>query len=167
MKATSMGMGYRTSTGADGTTILDHVGVLQVLPKSFAAPGDETPTIIAYPIGDYPLEWVDPSYYLSVSLLVDRSSPARNSAVNFDAATVTVTKDGAPAPLATLDGGAPDLRTSYEFFGLPNHLQFRLAEPLAEGASYVVVLDGVVIEDASGAPTDAPARYQYSFRLVP
>ncbi|MBT9559018.1 MAG: CAP domain-containing protein [Myxococcales bacterium] len=167
MKVTSMGMAYRTSTGADGATILDHVGVLQVLPKSFADPGDETPTILAYPMGDYPLAWVDPSYYVSVSLLVDRDSPARNSAVNFESATVTVTKDGTPAPLATLDGGEPDLRISNEFFGLPNHLQFRLAEPLVAQASYAVVLDGVVIEDATGAPTDAPARYEYTFRLVP
>lgn len=166
MKSTSMGMGYRTSTGADGATILDNLGVLQVLPKAFADPDEETPTIIAYPVGDYPATWVDPSYYLSVSLLVDRTNPARNSAVNYDGATVTVTRDGKPAPLAVLASGEFDVRTSNEFFGLPNHVQFRLAEPIAPLASYTVVLDGVVVEDASGAASALPSRYEYTFRLV-
>lgn len=158
---TAFGMAYATSTANDVTDIRQ-VAALQVMSPTTGDPAAMASDFVATPVGEYPEVWVAPDWYLSFSVLLSRTSVIDNAAVDFTSATVTVTKDGAPAALATANG-APDVRHASggkgPAYGLPNHLAWRMAEPLQTGSTYAVTIGNVALPGG-------PKSYQYWFRLT-
>jgi hypothetical protein len=125
-------------------------GILQVMKDGAPSLAGLDLDFVAYPVGDYPAEWFETGWYLSFSALVDKGSSWGNSDVSFSAAQITVSGPGGPL-------GVYDVSHSAEYFGLPNHLQWRVSG-LQAGVTYTVTIDGV----KDGGQTRG---YEYSFRL--
>ena len=125
-------------------------GILQVMkdgaPSLFGLDLD----FVAYPVGDYPAEWFEAGWYLSFSALVDKGSSWGNADVSYASAQLKVS--GPSGPLSVYDVSYSD-----EYYGLPNHLQWRVSG-LQAGVTYTVEINGV----KDGGVTHS---YEYDFRL--
>lgn len=106
---------------------------------------------VAYPVGEYPAELFDTSYYLSFSALEDLSNKAANAQVSYDGVVVSVT--GPDGPLAVTDVQA---KTGS---GVPNLLQWKV-DGLEQATPYMVEIGGVTL------PSGAIKTYGYDFRLL-
>ncbi len=126
------------------------VGILQVMK-------DATPNIsgldldfVAYPVGDYPAEWFESNWYLSFSALVDKGAPWGNADVTYWQAQISVTGPGGPMNVY-------DVSHSSEYFGVPNHLQWKVSG-LQVGVNYAVSITGVKNKGQT-------LSYEYDFTL--
>lgn len=115
-----------------------------------AAPAS-VPAYVAYPSGDYPARYFDPSSYLSFSAIADtRNGFGDNAKVGYASATITVT--GPSGNLAVTEVSSDNIG-----YGVANSVQWRVAG-LQRGVTYTVKIAGV---------TGAPQRdYSYTFRVV-
>lgn len=160
---TQFAMGYAVSTDASGV-LVRQVGALRVVTESPTAELVLEHPYVAWPVGETPAAWMALDGWLLVSVVVSTQEPAASAAVDFRGVTVRLTRDGAAVPLATRADGAVDLRTTGAgqgpVHGLPNHLQFRPAEPLVMDADYRVTVEGIA---GAGAPT----TISYGFRVTP
>jgi len=107
---------------------------------------------VAYPMGEYPAELVDTTWYLSFSWLVDPINRYANSQVDLSEVAVTVTDPGG-SPLPVLD-----LSADTTWMGLPNNVQWRV-DGLLEGVTYTVNVSG-------GVYADGPLETTYTFTLL-
>lgn len=108
---------------------------------------------VAYPSGDYPSSLVDKDWYLSFSMVADKQSKWANEKVDLTAATVSV--QGPGQNQLSVYGVA----TSNEYFGLPNHIKWKVAG-LQEQVTYTVFVNGLKYSGKSHS-------FQYNFKLVP
>jgi uncharacterized protein YkwD len=108
-------------------------------------------TYVAYPVGSYPTGLFDKGWYLSFFALVDKKSLWANQAVDYSAATLTVSGPGGAAMPVT------NVAVSNEGFGLPNCLQW-MVPGLKDGVTYTVSLTKVKYKGQS-------LSYQYTFVL--
>jgi uncharacterized protein YkwD len=108
---------------------------------------------VAYPLGDYPAALVDKDWYLSFSMLASKKQAYDNVAVDLSQATVKVTKVG--GGMLSVVG----LTRSNDFFGNPNHLQWKVIG-LQNNVTYTVAISGLVYQGKS-------SNFQYEFTLVP
>ena len=115
-----------------------------------AAPAN-VPAYVAYPSGDYPARYFDPSSYLSFSAIADtRNGFGDNAKVGYTGATITVT--GPSGTLAVTEVSSDNIG-----YGVANSVQWRVTG-LQRGITYTVKIAGV---------TGAPQRdYSYTFRVV-
>lgn len=116
-----------------------------------AVPGN-LPPFVAYPYGDYPARYFDPSALLSFTVVADTTQRGgANATVDFSKAAIAVS-DGTNALAVS--------NVSFDNVGyaVPNNLQFNVAG-LKTGVSYSVTITGVVVR---GKATD----YSYTFRIV-
>jgi uncharacterized protein YkwD len=107
--------------------------------------------VIAYPMGDYPKAYFKQGTYLSISILVNTSSSASNSAVDFSPMKIQVKQRGGQTETPL------NLSFNNNFMGLPNHLQFKLGH-VDENVIYDVHLDNVIVNGV-------PRTYDYWFQL--
>lgn len=105
---------------------------------------------VAYPYGDYPSELFDTNWYLSFSAVPDRNSKWGNADVDLGSARVTVTGPGGALSVSALSG-------NNDGYGLPNHLQWKVAG-LQTDVTYTVAVSNLTYE---GGPLD----YEYTFTL--
>ncbi|MFH1531466.1 MAG: CAP domain-containing protein [Pseudomonadota bacterium] len=125
-------------------------GILQVMKDAVPNLSGLDLDFVAYPVGDYPAEWFEPAWYLSFSALVDKGSSWGNDGVTYGQAQISVAGPGGPMSVY-------DVSSSSEYYGLPNHLQWKVAG-LQSGVNYTVKISGV----KDGGQT---LSYEYGFRL--
>jgi uncharacterized protein YkwD len=108
---------------------------------------------IAYPEGNYPSAYFKHGWFMSFSVLANKSSSFANgsSAVDFSGATVAV-RDAGGAALAVSEQSA-----NYSAFGIPNVLQWKAAGTVSN-VQYTVQIRGVKI---GGVAKD----FDYGFRI--
>lgn len=108
---------------------------------------------IAYPEGDYPSAYFKHGWYMSFSLLANKSGTFANgsSAVDFSAATVEV-RDVGGVTLPVTEQSA-----NYSGYGIPNALQWKVAGTV-NNTQYTVRIQGTKV---GGVVKD----YQYVFRI--
>ena len=112
----------------------------------------DLPPFVAYPYGDYPARYFDPSSLLSFTVIADTTQRGgANATVDFSKATIAVS-DGANALTVS------SVSFDNERYAVPNNLQFKVAG-LKPGVSYSVKITGVGVR---GTSTD----YSYTFRIV-
>lgn len=109
------------------------------------------PEFVAYPFGDYPVEYASPGWYWSFAVVADPSDRWANRSVRFDSATVAVRAGGGELTVR-------DLRANNEGFGLPNSLQWRV-EGARVGERYAVAVRDVEVNGESRS-------YEYDVRIV-
>jgi uncharacterized protein YkwD len=109
------------------------------------------PPYVAYPYGDYPAKYFDPSALFSFSAIIDTTNLANNANVDFSKATVAVTSGTTALTVSNI---------SYDNqgYGLPNNIQFAVAG-VQSGVSYTVAINGVLVRGTS-------TNYSYTFRIV-
>lgn len=108
---------------------------------------------IAYPFGDYPARFWDPSAMLSFAVLVDLRDKNASEQVDYSGAQITVRRTGgAPVEVSRVS-------SDHNALGLPNSLQFA-AEGLQPGVSYDVAIRNVRVQGQS-------RDFAYSFRITP
>lgn len=115
------------------------------------APGFAAQELIAYPVGEYPKEYFDRSAYLSVGLLIDPVNILVNTRVDFSQARISVKARGGQVMTVT------EISSNNQRSGLPNHLQFKVAQ-LQENVIYDVHVENVVINKVLSS-------YDYWFKL--
>jgi hypothetical protein len=108
---------------------------------------------VAYPYGDYPSSLVAKDWYFSFSMVANAVSKWENEKVGLTAAKVTVQGPGQSQLQVH------SLQSSNEFFGLPNHLQWKV-NGLQDNVSYKVSITGLKYGGKSHS-------YQYLFKLIP
>jgi hypothetical protein len=108
---------------------------------------------VAYPYGDYPSSLVNKNWYLSFSMIANTVSKWDNEKVGLANAKVSVFGPGQNSLQVH------SLESSNEFFGLPNHLQWKV-NGLQEDVTYKVSVTGL---DYGGKSHS----FQYLFKLVP
>jgi uncharacterized protein YkwD len=108
---------------------------------------------IAYPRGDFPSEFFTSDRLFSFSVLANTGSRRANgpSAVDFSRAQVSVEDS-----LGT-NYSVTGLRSNYEGFGLPNHLQWEVPD-LRNNVRYTVTVTGVRVNGEA-------RTYRYEVRL--
>jgi uncharacterized protein YkwD len=108
---------------------------------------------IAYPEGDYPSAYFKHGWFMSFTVLANKTSSFANgsSAVDFSGATVEV-RDAGNALLAVSEQS-----TNYSGFGIPNALQWKAAGTV-NNVQYTVNVRAVKV---GGVAKD----YQYVFRI--
>lgn len=137
------------------TTEYHTFAAVQVLDTGYA-PSATAATIdgIAFPQGDYPSALVQKDWYLSFSLLIDKSDYWKNQNVDYSHASVEI---------SDIAGHALTVRSlAYDnvAFGLPNNLQW-IVDGLQDGVQYTATIRGVAANSVQ------VGAIQYSFRLVP
>ena len=137
-------------SAADGDWPYVWAGVLQVMKDAAPDLSNLDLDFVACPVGDYPAEWFETDWYLSFSALVDKGAAWGNSDVSYGTAQITVTGPGGAMSVY-------DVSHSTEYYGLPNHLQWKVAG-LQAGVTYSVSISGV----KDGGQT---LSYQYDFTL--
>ncbi len=125
---------------------------LQVIHEDQADLSEADLKWVAYPVGDYPSELVDTTWYHSFTWLVDPLERYSNSQVDLSNVQVSVTLPGGD-PLPVLD-----LSTNNDWMGLPNHVQW-LVDGLVEGVQYTVSVSG-------GLYNETPLATTYTFTLL-
>ena len=118
-------------------------------PKPTAFQGD----FVAYPHGDYPAGLVEKDWYLSFSMVANKTSKWANEKVDLTSAVVTVEGPGQyKLPVH-------DMVASNQFFGLPNHLKWKVSG-LQNNVEYNVYIDGLKYAGKGHS-------FHYTFRLIP
>ncbi len=126
-------------------------GVLRVIDDIYANLAGVALEYVAYPSGNFPASLLPNGWYLSFSVLMDKSSPWNNQAVDYSKATVQVTAPGGSAmPVSSV-------KYANDGMGLPNHLQWK-CPGLSVGSQYSVTIGNVVFKGSAH-------QYQYTFTL--
>ena len=110
-----------------------------------------TPEFVAYPYGEYPVEYANPRWYWSFAVVADPSGRWANQAVDLSGARVSVHAGNRKLAVADIRGGNAGC-------GLPIALQWRV-EGARTGERYSVVVDNVNVNG------DA-RRYEYDVLIV-
>lgn len=115
-----------------------------------AVPGG-VPGFVAYPYGDYPARYFQPTDYLSFTAIANAGGTfGANSSVSFAGATIRVT--GSSGGLTVTD-----VASDNDGYGVANSVQWRVTG-LQAGVTYTVTISGV-----SGA---LQSSYTYTFRIT-
>jgi len=109
---------------------------------------------VAYPVNDYPSAFFDGSWYLSFTVIADKSSPWNNdnTIIDFSQATVKITDPGNNALSIS------DLKYDYLGYGVPNCLYWKASTILKE-VKYTVTISNVKVNGT-------PRTYTYWFRIT-
>jgi len=130
-----------------------YAAVLQVIHEEEAEISPEnSPRGVGYPVGDYPRAYFDKSWFLSFSAVVDFSSAGPNDAVDIGNASIQMSGPSGEAVEVY------DIRGNNDFFGVPNHLQWK-AKDLLDDILYQVDISGLMVGGEA-------LEYTYEFRLV-
>lgn len=114
--------------------------------------GSAAQELIAYPMGEYPKQYFNKQgAFLSVALLVDKANLLVNTRVDFAQARISIKARGGQAMTVT------EISSNNQRIGLPNHLQFKVAQ-LQENVIYDVHLENVLVNKI-------PRSYDYWFKL--
>lgn len=107
---------------------------------------------VAYPYGTYPSSDFSTGWFLSFSALPSKTNVWANSSdeVSYAGATISVTHSGGSLSVSQQSA-------NYEGYGLPNHLQWKVAG-LVANTDYTVTISNVTVNGAT-------RQYQYPFRL--
>jgi len=106
---------------------------------------------VAYPFREYPALLFNKNWYLSFSVVQDRTNSGNNVSVDFSSATVTVTSEG---------GGkfaVRSLKHDNQGFGVPNLLAWKV-KGLQQGVRYTVAVKNVKTKAG-------PKNYEYWFMI--
>jgi len=126
-------------------------GVLRVIDNIDANLSGLALDYVAYPVGNFPASLLPNGWYLSFSVLMDKSSPWNNQSVNFSKATVKVAgPGGSNMPVSAV-------KYANDGMGLPNHLQWK-CPGLKVGTQYTVTIGNVVFKGTAH-------QFQYTFVL--
>jgi len=109
---------------------------------------------VAYPVNDYPSAYFDGSWYLSFTVIADKSSPWNNDnkTIDFSQATVKITDPGNN----TLS--ISDLKYDYLGYGVPNCLYWK-ASTISKEVKYTVTISNVKVNGT-------PRTFTYWFRIT-
>lgn len=108
---------------------------------------------VAYPFQDYPSDFFDGSWYLSFSVVADKSNIWNNGndQVNFSNATVTINDENGMAISVS------DIKYDYLGYGIPNCIYWK-ANGLINNVKYYVQINNVVVLGKT-------RNYSYWFRI--
>ncbi|MBM4354190.1 MAG: CAP domain-containing protein [Deltaproteobacteria bacterium] len=126
-------------------------GVLRVIDNLYANLSGLALDYIAYPVGKFPASLLPNGWYLSFSVLMDKSSPWNNQSVNYSGVSVKVTgPGGSNMPVSSV-------KYANDGMGIPNHLQWK-CPGLKVGTQYTVTIGNVKFKGTSH-------QFQYTFIL--
>ncbi|MBM4370808.1 MAG: hypothetical protein FJ098_04095 [Deltaproteobacteria bacterium] len=133
-----------------GTWPYDWAGVLEIVKSPLADLSGLDPGFVACPVGAWPAAWFQADWYLSFAVLADTASPWGNETVSYEEAEIAVLGPGGSMNVWGLSW-------NNHGYGLPNHLQWRVAG-LQEGVDYQVSITDVTVGFQL-------LSYEYWFRL--
>lgn len=109
---------------------------------------------VAYPYKNYPIDWVDPSFYLSFSPIADPTWWwGGNNKVKFDNAKIKMTADGKSVEVT-------DLKWDYDAWGcFINNLSWKVVGGLKNEVRYDVTISNVIVNGST-------REYTYWFKLT-
>jgi hypothetical protein len=137
--------------GAEGNTLV-HGATLKIIYDDQARLPSSTPSFVAYPFGEYPLDLFEIGWFWSFSVIADRTDYWANAEVDFRNTTVRVR---GPQGLLRVHS----LSFNNEAAGLPNVLQWRV-DGVEPGKHYQVSIANVLVRGEQKA-------YTYAVRLMP
>jgi len=117
------------------------------------APVQLAENFVAYPYGNYPTALFDKQWYLSFSMVASKESKWSNEEVDLSSAIIKVQGPG------TIEKQVHSLATSNQFFGIPNHIQWKVSG-LQDNIKYTVYIANLKYLGNSHS-------FQYTFKLVP
>jgi hypothetical protein len=135
----------------EGNTLV-HGATLKIIYDDYAVLPSSTPSFVAYPFGEYPLDLFEIGWFWSFSVVADRTDYWANEEVDFSAATVRVR--GAQGLMRV-----HSLSFNNEAAGLPNMLQWQV-DGIEPGSHYQVSIANVLVRGEQKA-------YTYAVRLTP
>lgn len=109
---------------------------------------------VAYPYHEYPSSFFDESWYLSFSVVADKSNIWNNSQALIDLSQATVTITGPNNNTLTIT----NLKYDYASYGIPNCLYWK-ASGIAKEITYNVTISNVKIQGS-------PRTYTYWFKIT-
>ncbi len=109
---------------------------------------------VAYPVNDYPSNYFDASWYLSFTVIADKSSPWNNDdkAIDFSQATIQIT-DPSNNQLTI-----SDIKYDYLGYGVPNCLYWK-ASTIQKEVKYTVTISNVKVNGS-------PRTFTYWFKIT-
>lgn len=115
---------------------------------------DWTPDFVAYPFEDYPSAYVNPNWYLSFTLIADKSSPWNNDnrLIDYSQASVKVTDPN------NNQLSISNLKYDYQGYGVPNCIYWKVTG-LQKEVRYTVTISNVKVGGTS-------RNYTYWFRIT-
>lgn len=138
----------------DGNTRIDATTLKVIGNVGSGAAGGAVPGFVAYPQGDYPAAYFDPSALLSFSAIADTTTRGgENAKVSYAQATVCVIAESGAA-LAVSNVSSDNVA-----YGVPNSIQFAVAG-LKQNVTYTVTISNVIVRGAA-------TNYTYSFTVLP
>lgn len=148
----------RTSFGrVDGTTSVSSAypyatgATLKVIYGEAANISNTTLEYVAYPVGNYPIALFNKNWYLSFSVLADKTNKWNNSNVSFANSTITVTGPNGAMTVSAI-------KYDNNGMGVPNNLQWKVAG-LQDNVQYSVNIGNVMVNNQARA-------YNYSFKFT-
>jgi hypothetical protein len=130
---------------------------LKIISNKLQDNTDLTSEFVAYPYQNYPTALFDKGWFLSFSVIADRTSRfGGNKSVDFAGATITMSgRIGMKGPDVIVPVNSVAFNT--DGFGLANIIQWK-AEGLADGTTYTVAIANVQVNGQ-------PRSYIYDFTL--
>lgn len=115
---------------------------------------DWTPEFVAYPYNDYPSDYFDASWYLSFTVVADKSNVWNNDnkRVDFSQATVKVTNPSGN------ELAISNLKYDYLGYGVPNCLYWKTSG-IQKDVKYTVTISNVKVNGT-------PKTFTYWFRIT-
>lgn len=109
---------------------------------------------VAYPVNDYPSNYFDGSWYLSFTVIADKSSPWNNDnkTIDFSEATIKIT-DPSNNQLSI-----SDIKYDYLGYGIPNCLYWK-ASTIQKEVKYTVTISNVKVNGS-------PRTFTYWFKIT-
>ncbi len=109
---------------------------------------------VAYPFQEYPSEFFDPTWYLSFTVIADKSSPWANgsNAIDFSKANVTIKDQNNNTIQVT------DIKFDYLGYGVPNCLYWK-ASNITKNVTYYITITNVTVKGQN-------KTYNYWFKIV-
>jgi uncharacterized protein YkwD len=109
---------------------------------------------VAYPYHEYPSSFFDENWYLSFSVVADKSNIWNNSQALIDLSQATVTITGPNNNKLTIS----NLKYDYASYGIPNCLYWK-ASGIAKEVTYNVTISNVKVQGT-------PKTYSYWFKIT-
>jgi uncharacterized protein YkwD len=126
-------------------------GVLRVIDDLYANLSGLAIDYVAYPYGNFPASLLPNGWYLSFSVLMDKTNLWNNASVNYSGVTVKVAgPGGSNMPVSSV-------KWANDGMGLPNHLQWK-CPGLKVGTQYSVTIGNVAFKGSAH-------QFQYTFVL--
>lgn len=113
---------------------------------------NHTPEFVAYPYRDYPLDLFLVDWYWSFSAVIDPLSQQNNDDVDYQDAVITVTSEAG-------EEAVHDVSSNTDGFGLPNFLQWKVAD-VQLNQPYHVQIDNVLVQGQARS-------YEYDVLITP